>query len=86
MNRHIQFFNKYSLLFHALLSMMLVFIIEVISRHSISFAAYLGICVQLIYYICIFISGIPDTPKAFGTCYYQRLLAFSGNGERLYSF
>ena len=68
MNRHIQFFNKYSLLFHALLSMML------------------GICVQLIYYICIFISGIPDTPKAFGTCYYQRLLAFSGNGERLYSF
>ncbi len=35
MNRHIQFFNKYSLLFHALLSMMLVFIIEVISRHSI---------------------------------------------------
>jgi len=34
MNRQIQFFNKYSLVFHALLSMMLVFIIEVISRHS----------------------------------------------------
>ncbi|MCM1500896.1 MAG: LTA synthase family protein [Clostridium sp.] len=35
MNRRIEFFNKYSLLFHALLSMMLIFIIEVISRRSL---------------------------------------------------
>ena len=35
MNRRIEFFNKYSLAFHALLSMMLIFIIEVISRHSL---------------------------------------------------
>lgn len=35
MNRRIEFFNRYSLAFHALLSMMLIFFIEVISRHSL---------------------------------------------------
>lgn len=35
MNRYIKFFNKYSLVFHGLLSMLLIFMIEVISRHSI---------------------------------------------------
>lgn len=37
-SRLIAFGNKYSLVFHALLSMMLIFIIEVISRHSIGSA------------------------------------------------
>lgn len=35
-SRQIAFFNRYSLLFHALLACMLVFVIEVCSRHSLA--------------------------------------------------
>lgn len=34
--KYVDFFNKYSLLFHAVMSIVICFIIETVSRHSIA--------------------------------------------------
>ena len=90
--RRIDFLNKYSLLFHAIIAMAIVFIVEIISRRSFISACKfvdahtLAFMYNSVFSVCIIFTCVSVQAQSFCKGNNYRLLDYPRNHQRLCAF
>lgn len=88
----VAFMNRYSILFHGILSCLLCFVIECISQTFVFLCMQLcrrthtGLFLQCIHHLCFAVTCLPVQAQSTVPCTDQRFLAVSRHDQRMHSF